>query len=75
MSSALKDTQYAAANYAEPFSCQNLDLDSVLRFDDQSPDYWGLAKQQKLGPEKATDFFIDTTPNYDLNRSFRAGLF
>ena len=54
---------------------KDLDLDSVLTFYDQAPDYWELAEGQKPGPEQAISFFIDTPPNCDPNRSFRLGLF
>ena len=50
---------------------KDLDLDSVLTFYDQAPDYWELAE----GPEKAISFFIDTPPNCDPDRSFRLGIF
>ena len=54
---------------------EDLDLDSVLRFYDQAPDYWELAEGQKPGPEKAISFFIDTPPNCDPDKSFRFGVF
>ena len=54
---------------------KDLDLDSVLTFYDQAPDYWELAEGQKPGPEQAISFFIDTPPNCDPNRSFRLELF
>ena len=46
---------------------KDLDLDSVLTFYDQAPDYWELAEGQKPGPEQAINFFIDTPPNCDPN--------
>ena len=54
---------------------KDLDLDSVLTFYDQAPDYWELAEGQKPGPEQAISFCIDTSPNCDPNRSFRLELF
>ena len=54
---------------------KDLELDSVLRFYNQAPDYWELTEGQKQGPEKAISFFIDTPPNCDPDRSFRLGIF
>ena len=54
---------------------KDLELGSVLRFYNQAPNYWELAEGQKLGPEKAISFFIDTPPSCDPDRSFRLGVF
>ncbi len=51
------------------------DLDLVVDFYADAPDYWLIAEGRAPGPEKARDFFTDAPPGCDPQTSHRLGLF
>lgn len=51
------------------------DLDHVIQFYSDAPDYWELAEGKTPGPSKAKAFFTDGPPGCDPDASYRLGLF
>lgn len=51
------------------------DLNRVVDFYAESPDYWEIAEGNLPGHEKANEFFDDIPPNCDPKESCRLGIF
>ena len=51
------------------------DLDKVIGFYREAPDYWQMAEANPPGAEKAKAFFSDCPPNCNQDESHRLGLF
>lgn len=51
------------------------DLDRVVGFYRDAPDYWQMAEGRQPGLEYAQGFFTDGPPGCDVSRSHRLGLF